>query len=68
MPGVSTTTRPCFSSGLGTVISTRSTCLALRGLPASLTQSGRLSIGTGWVVGGAPSSPRRRTDAPASSP
>ena len=27
MPGVSTTTRPCLSSGLGTVISTRSTLL-----------------------------------------
>ena len=65
MPGVSTSTRPCCSSALGTTISTRSTRLWLPGLPISLTQSPTCSIGIVSVVGGSPafpdSAPRRTT-------
>ena len=66
MPGVSTTTRPCFSSGLGTVISTPLDLLLVARVARLADPVGEArSIGTARSLTGAPSSPRRRTEAPA---
>ena len=67
IPGVSTTTSPCLSSGLGTLISTRSTLRSFRGLPTSLTHSLSWSMATASLTA-VPSSRLRLTVATASSP